>query len=156
MAGVNKVILIGRLGKDPELKFLPSGTPVANFTLATTERVAAKDGGQRQEKTEWHNIVVFGKVAELANQYLKKGRSAYIEGRIQTRSWDDRDGNKKYRTEIVANNIQFLDSREGGGGGGRQSQSHEPAAASPEPYSQVEESFGAAGAGSAPDDDLPF
>jgi single-strand DNA-binding protein len=161
MAGVNKVILIGNLGKDPELKYLPSGTPVANFTLATTERVPSKDGGQRQDRTEWHNIVVFSKLAELVNQYLKKGRSAYIEGRIQTRSWDDRDGNKKYRTEIVANTVQFLDSRDGGGarsgGGGaaaQESQSAPPA----ESYSQVEESFGAAGStgGQAPDDDLPF
>jgi len=107
MAGVNKVILIGNLGKDPELRYTPGGQPVASFSLATTERWSDKNG-QRQDRTEWHNIVVWGKLAELANQYLKKGRSAYIEGRITNRSWDDRDGNKKYRTEIVANQIQFL------------------------------------------------
>jgi single-strand DNA-binding protein len=107
MAGVNKAILIGNLGKDPELKYLPSGQAVANFSLATTERRTDKNG-QRQDRTEWHNIVVYGKTAEVVNQYLKKGRSAYIEGRITTRSWDDRDGNKKYRTEIVANTVQFL------------------------------------------------
>lgn len=114
MAGVNKVILIGNLGKDPELRYTPNGQPVASFSLATTERWNDKNS-QKQEKTEWHNIVVWGKLAELANQYLKKGRSAYIEGRITTRSWDDRDGNKKYRTEIVANQIQFLGGNQGGG-----------------------------------------
>ncbi len=105
--GVNKVILIGNLGKDPELRYTPGGQAVATFPLATTERWSDKNG-QRQDRTEWHNIVVWGKLAELVNQYLKKGRSAYIEGRITTRSWDDRDGVKKYRTEIVANQVQFL------------------------------------------------
>jgi single-strand DNA-binding protein len=112
MAGVNKVILIGNLGKDPELRYTPGGQPTASFSLATTEKWTDKNG-QKQERTEWHNIVVWGKQAENVNQYLKKGRSAYVEGRINTRSWDDRDGNKKYRTEIVANQIQFL----GGGPG---------------------------------------
>ncbi len=107
--GVNKVILIGNLGKDPELRYTPGGQAVATFSLATTERWNDKNG-QRQDRTEWHNIVVWGKLAELVNQYLKKGRSAYIEGRITTRSWDDRDGVKKYRTEIVANQVQFLGS----------------------------------------------
>ena len=107
MASINKVILIGNLGKDPEFKYTPGGQPVATFSIATTEKYADKSG-QRQEKTEWHNIVVWGKLAELVNQNRKKGRSAYIEGRITTRSWDDKDGNKKYKTEIVANTIQFL------------------------------------------------
>ncbi len=107
--GVNKAILIGNLGKDPELRYTPGGQAVATFTLATTERWNDKNG-QRQDRTEWHNIVVWGKLAELVNQYLKKGRSAYVEGRITTRSWDDRDGVKKYRTEIVANQVQFLGS----------------------------------------------
>lgn len=109
MAGINKVILIGNLGKDPELRYTPSGQPTASFSLATTERWTDKNG-QRQERTEWHNIVAWGRLAELANQYLKKGRPVYIEGRITNRSWDDKDGNKKYRTEIVANQIQFLGS----------------------------------------------
>jgi single-strand DNA-binding protein len=113
MLGVNKVILIGNLGKDPELRYTPSGQPTATFSLATTERWTDKNG-QREERTEWHNIVVWAKLAELVNQYLKKGRSAYVEGRIAYRSWDDRDGNKKYRTEIVAQTVQFL----GGGPGG--------------------------------------
>jgi single-strand DNA-binding protein len=119
MASVNKVILIGNLGKDPEIRYTPQGQPVANFSLATTERFGGKDGAPKQERTEWHNIVAFQRLAELAGQYLKKGRSVYIEGRIQTRSWDDKDGNKKYRTEIVANMMQFLGGRDGEGGGGQ-------------------------------------
>jgi len=117
MASVNKVILIGNLGKDPEFKYTPGGQPVATFSLATTEKFSDK-GGQRQERTEWHNIVAWGKLAELSNQYLKKGRSVYIEGRITNRSWDDKDGNKKYRTEIVVTAMQFLGSPASGGGGG--------------------------------------
>jgi single-strand DNA-binding protein len=111
--GINKAILIGKLGKDPELRYTPGGQPVASFSLATTERWTDKNG-QRQDRTEWHNIVVWGKLAELVNQYLKKGRSAYIEGRITNRSWDDKDGNKKYRSEIVATTVEFLgDSKSG-------------------------------------------
>ncbi|MBD3422329.1 MAG: single-stranded DNA-binding protein [Chitinivibrionales bacterium] len=114
MASVNKAILIGNLGKDPELKYTPGGQAVTTFPIATTERWNDKSG-QRQEKTEWHNIVVWGKMAETANQYLSKGRPVYIEGRISTRSWDDRDGNKRYRTEIVAQSFQFLGSSSGAG-----------------------------------------
>ncbi len=110
MAGVNKVILIGNLGRDPELRKIANGTSVASFSLATTERYNDKSG-ERQDHTEWHNIVAWGKLAELVNQYLKKGRSAYIEGRLTTRSWDDKDGNKRYKVEIVANQIQFLGGR---------------------------------------------
>ena len=119
--GLNKVMIIGNLGKDPEMRSLPSGQSVASFTLATSRRWKDQ-GGQRQEQTEWHNIVVFGKQAEIAGQYLTKGKQIYIEGRIQTRSWDDRQsGEKKYRTEIVCDNFQMLGSRGGEleGGGGR-------------------------------------
>lgn len=119
MASVNKVILIGNLGKDPELRFTRDGQGVANFTLATNERWRDKDG-QNQERTEWHRIVVWGKTAENCAQYLQKGRSCYIEGRIQTREWEDKEGNKRQTTEIVAQNVTFLGGRgEGGGGGGR-------------------------------------
>jgi single-strand DNA-binding protein len=152
MAGVNKVILIGRLGRDPELKYTSAGLAIASFSLATTERLPSKDGN-KQERTEWHNIVVFNKQAETVNQYLKKGRQAYIEGRIQTRSWDDKDGNKKYKTEIVANTVQFLDAREGGGSGG-QPRSSAPSVQEPSP-DLSDSSFGAVDAGGA-DDDLPF
>ena len=107
MAGVNKAILVGRLGKDPEIKYTPSGTAIANFTMATSENYKDKDG-QKQERTEWHRIVAFGKLAEICGEYLAKGKQVYVEGRIQTRSWDDKDGNKKYMTEIVANIMQML------------------------------------------------
>jgi single-strand DNA-binding protein len=104
---VNKVILLGRLGQDPELKYTPGGSPVCNFSLATTEAWTDKQG-QKQEKTEWHRVVVWGKLAELCNQYLAKGRQAFLEGRLQTRSWDDKDGNKRYTTEILASTVQFI------------------------------------------------
>lgn len=143
MAGVNKVILIGNLGKDPELRRTPSGTAVCSFSLATTERYRGRDG-ERQEKTEWHNIVAWAKQAEAANQYLKKGRSAYIEGRISTNSWDDKDGNKRYRTEIVANAIQFLGGSNDGAG----------QTAMPEPAFESESSV--AEPEPVVEDDLPF
>lgn len=104
---VNKVILLGRLGQDPELKYTPGGSPVCNFSLATTESWTDK-AGAKQEKTEWHRVVVWGKLAELCNQYLAKGRQAFLEGRLQTRSWDDKDGNKRYTTEILASTVQFI------------------------------------------------
>jgi len=106
---VNKVILIGNLGKDPEVKFTPSGTAIANFSIATTKRWT-KDG-QKNEKTEWHKIVAWRRLAEICGEYLKKGSMVYIEGELQTRSWDDKEGNKRYTTEIVANQIQMLGGR---------------------------------------------
>ena len=107
MSGVNKVILIGRLGQDPEVRYTPSGQAVANFSMATSENWTGKDG-QKQERTEWHKIVVWGRLAELCKDYLRKGRQVYIDGKLQTRSWDDKDGKKRYTTEIVANAVQFL------------------------------------------------
>lgn len=104
---VNKVILLGRLGENPELKHTPSGQAVCNFSIATSESWTDKSG-QKQEKTEWHRIVVWGKLAELCNQYLAKGRQAFIEGKLQTRSWDDQNGQKRYTTEILANTVQFI------------------------------------------------
>src|SRR4029453_11704292 len=118
MGSVNKVILVGNLGRDAELKFSPSGFPIASFSLATNDRRKDKEG-PRQDKTEWHRIKVLGKQAESLNDYLKKGKQIYVEGRIETRSWDDKDGQKKYMTEIIADRIQLLGSRDGGGGGGR-------------------------------------
>jgi single-strand DNA-binding protein len=114
MAGINKVILIGNLGKDPELRYTPSGTAVASFSLATSEKWKDREGNM-QDKTEWHNIVVWGRQAEIAKEYLAKGRQVYIEGRIQTRSWDDKDGNKRYTTEIIAQRLNFLGTRDQGG-----------------------------------------
>ncbi len=104
---INKVILIGRLGQDPELKYTAAGTAVTNFSVATNESWMDKSG-QRQERTEWHRIVVWGKLAELCQQYLAKGRQAFIEGSLRTRSWEDQSGQKRYTTEVVARNIQFL------------------------------------------------
>ncbi|WP_299310626.1 single-stranded DNA-binding protein [uncultured Halomonas sp.] len=120
--GVNKVILIGNLGQDPEVRFMPSGAPVANLRLATTDTWMDKQSGQRQERTEWHNVVMFNKLAEIAQQYLKKGSKVYVEGRLQTRKWQGQDGQDRYTTEIVVNDMQMLDSRGGGGdfqGGGQ-------------------------------------
>jgi single-strand DNA-binding protein len=122
--GVNKVILIGNLGADPEVRFTPSGQAVANFRIATNESWTDK-AGQKQERTEWHRIVVWGKLGELCGEYLKKGRQAYIEGRLQTREWTDKENKKNYTTEVVANSVQFLGGGagagrpDGGGGGAR-------------------------------------
>ncbi|HEX2832229.1 MAG TPA: single-stranded DNA-binding protein [Thermoanaerobaculia bacterium] len=118
---INKVIIVGRLGKDPEIRSTPSGTSVARFTVATDERFTDRNG-EKQERTEWHNITAWGKLGEICGQYLRKGKLVYIEGSIRTDSWDDKEtGQKKYRTEIVANTMKMLDRRgddEGGGGGG--------------------------------------
>ena len=113
---VNKVILIGRLGNNPEIRYTPSGAAVGNFNIATSENWNDKTG-QKQERTEWHRIVVWSKLAELCNQYLTKGRQVYIEGRLQTRQWDDKVGNKHYTTEIVANTVQFLGAGKDQGAG---------------------------------------
>jgi single-strand DNA-binding protein len=115
-AGVNKVILIGNLGRDPELRYTQSGQAVANFTLATTETWNKKEGG-REERTEWHRIVAWGRTAELCAQYLAKGRTVYVEGRLQTREWENREGQKQRTTEIVALTVQFLGGSRGSGPG---------------------------------------
>ena len=115
---VNKAIIIGNLGRDPEVRFTSGGRAVAKFSVATTERWTDQQG-QRQEKTEWHNIVVWGKQAETCGQYLSKGRQVYVEGRITTRSYDDKEGNKRYTTEIVARDVRFLGGGGGSGGSGR-------------------------------------
>jgi len=113
MASVNKAILVGNLGRDPEMRYMPNGEAVCNFSIATTENWKDKNG-QKQEKTEWHNIVMYRRLAEIAGEYLKKGRPVYIEGRLQTRKWE-KDGVTRYTTEIVADQMQMLGSREGGG-----------------------------------------
>jgi single-strand DNA-binding protein len=136
---VNKVIIVGRLGADPETKTLSSGQTVANFNLATSENWMDKEG-KKQEKTEWHRVVVWGRLAEICGKHLSKGRQVFVEGKLQTRSWEDQQGQKKYTTEIVANNIQFLGApaersegaSQGNSAGGYQNQSH-AADFSPEP-----------------------
>ena len=117
MASVNKVILVGNLGRDPEVRYMPNGDAVANFSIATTETWKDKNG-MRQEKTEWHNIAMYRRLAEIAGEYLKKGSSVYIEGRLQTRKWQDKQGNDRYTTEIIADQMQMLSGRNSGGGGG--------------------------------------
>jgi single-strand DNA-binding protein len=143
---VNKVILVGRLGKDPEIRSTPSGATVAKFSLATDERFTDKSG-ERQERTEWHNIVAWNKLADICGQYLKKGKLVYIEGSIRTDSWDDKEsGQKKYRTEIIANTMRMLDKKgdDGGGSGG----------SSYSPSSKV--SSGAADSVMEDDEEVPF
>lgn len=124
--GINKVILIGNLGQDPEVRFTPSGTAVANLNLATTDTWMDRQSGQRQERTEWHRVVMFNKTAEIAQQYLKKGAKVYIEGRLQTRKWQDQNGQDRYSTEIVANDMQMLDGRSGDFQGGGAPQNNYP------------------------------
>lgn len=140
---VNKVILVGNLGRDPEVRTTPSGQPVTNFTLATSRRWKDREGN-KQEKTEWHNIVVWGKQAETCGQYLSKGRQVFVEGRIATRSYDDKDGNKRYITEIVARDVRFL----GGGSGSGASRGADSGFVAPPGEG--------AGSGPADDDDIPF
>ncbi|HZQ91099.1 MAG TPA: single-stranded DNA-binding protein [Terriglobales bacterium] len=129
---VNKVILIGNLGKDPEVKFTPQGTAVAKFTVATNSRFKDKTSGDWQERTEWHNVVAWERLAEIAGEYLKKGRTVYIEGRLQTRSWDDKEtGQKKYMTEVVANDLVLLGGRDAVGGGEMRARGAQSSSAGP-------------------------
>ena len=119
MAGINKAIIIGNLGRDPELKYLSDGTAVASFSVATSETWKDKTTGEKKENTEWHRVQCWRKLAEICGEYLKKGSQVYIEGRLQTRSWEDKSGEKKYTTEIVASTMQMLGSKGEGGGSGR-------------------------------------
>lgn len=154
--GVNKVILVGNLGADPDMRYTQSGAGVCELRLATNESWTDRNG-QKQERTEWHRIVVWGKRAEICSKYLSKGRQIYVEGRLQTRSWDDKDGNKRYTTEIIANDVQFLGGGgpgggPGGGGGGRGG-SDGPPPSEPD-YGNGYGGGGYGGGGS--DDDIPF
>ena len=158
MAGksVNKVILIGNLGKDPEIKSTPSGTPVAKLALATNERYKDKNG-EWQDRTEWHNVVLWQRLAEIAGEYLKKGGKVYIEGRLQTRSWDDKQtGQKKYMTEIVASDLVLLGGRGEGGGGGDFSGSSRGASSGNNFDQRMPEAEPAAAATPISDEDIPF
>ncbi len=114
MAGINKAIIVGRLGKDPEMRYMPDGTAVANFSVATSEDWKDKATGEKKERTEWHRVVAFRKLGEICGEYLSKGKLVYVEGRIQTRAWDDKDGNKRYTTEIVASDMQMLGPKDEG------------------------------------------
>ena len=151
MAGVNKAILVGNLGRDPELRHTQNGQAVVNFTLATSEAWTDKNG-ERVERTEWHRIVVWGKTGEMCAQYLSKGRTVYVEGRIQTREWEDKDGNKRYTTEINAQTVNFIGPRVGGGGGA------EPSGSGGGDFDAGSRGAGPSSnsSGPPPDDDIPF
>jgi single-strand DNA-binding protein len=149
---INKVILVGRLGRDPELKYTASGTPFCRFSMATDEGWTDKGSGERTERTEWHNIVVWDKLAEICNNYLTKGKMVYIEGSLQTREWDDQEGNKRKTTEIRARDMMMLGSPSDGGGGGGSRRSSGP---SPGPETPGGGS-GASGGSPITDDDIPF
>lgn len=157
MASVNKVILIGNLGRDPETRFMPSGDAICNVSIATTDTWKDKNG-EKQEKTEWHRVAFFGKLAEIAGEYLKKGSQVYVEGRLQTRKWQDKDGQDKYTTEIVANAMQMLGSRSGMGGGDRGGADPGEGAGSSRPAASKPAGAGAKSGGKFDDfeDDIPF
>jgi single-strand DNA-binding protein len=154
-SGVNKVILIGNLGRDPEVRYTPGGQAVANFTVATNENWTDKQG-QKQERTEWHKIVVWGKLAELCGEYLSKGRQAYIEGRLQTREWTNKEGAKQYTTEVVANQVVFLSGGERGQGRGASRQGGGAPADDMGPPPPDMDQSAAAGGPKGGEDDIPF
>jgi len=150
--GVNKVILIGNLGNDPEVRYTASGAAVANVGLATTEQWKDRESGEQQEKTEWHRLVFFGRLAEIVGEYLRKGSQIYVEGRLQTRKWQDRDGNDKYTTEIVVNDMQMLGGGRGGGGGGSNSNNMDQSRNAGGDKAKASQPAG----GDDFDDDIPF
>lgn len=154
MASVNKVILIGNLGKDPEVRYAPSGSAMCNITLATSRQWKDKTSGEKQEETEWHRVVFYDRLAEIAGEFLKKGRPVYVEGRLKTRKWQDKDGVDKYTTEIVAEQMQLLGSREGQGGddAGGQRSAPRPAASRPSAAAAPKAATGF----DDMDDDIPF
>ena len=152
MSGVNKVIIVGRLGADPELKYTSTGTAVARFNVATSEQWTDKNSGEKQERTEWHRVVVWAKLAELCGQYLKKGRQIYIEGQLQTRSWDDKEGKKRYTTEVRAQTVQFLGAP--GAQAGAVGPEHSAGVATPAPASHDNPFSGEEPTLS--DEDIPF
>ncbi len=146
--GVNKVILIGNLGQDPEVRYMPNGGAVCNITVATSETWKDKNTGENQERTEWHRVVMFRRLAEIAGEYLKKGSKVYLEGRLQTRKWQDQQGQDRYTTEIVADEMQMLDSRGGGSTDFRPAQSNAAPQQSQQPQNApVDNGF---------EDDIPF
>jgi len=153
-SGVNKVLLIGRLGNDPEVRYTSGGGAVANFNVATNESWTDKQG-QKQERTEWHRVVVWGKLGELCGQYLSKGRQAYVEGRLQTREWTDKEGHKRYTTEIVAQNIQFLGGPSDRAGAGANASAGGDFSPGPSDFEGAPQETKGGGGGMA-DDEVPF
>ncbi len=160
MASVNKVILVGNLGRDPEVRYMPNGEAVCNFSIATTDSWKDKSG-QRQERTEWHNIVMYRKLAEIAGEYLKKGRPVYVEGRLQTRKWQTKEGQDRYTTEIIADQMQMLGGRDGGGSNASYDDMNQDQDAGAPPARQSAPAAQAAKPAAASsfdefDDDIPF
>ncbi len=154
MASVNKVILIGNLGRDPDMRYMPSGDAVANLRIATTDKFKDRNGEQ-QEATEWHSVAFFGKQAEICGQYLKKGSQVYVEGSLRTRKWQDKDGNDRYTTEIRGDRMQMLGGRGGGGGGGMADFDAPPQESAPR-AKPAAPGGGGGGFGADLDDDIPF
>lgn len=154
MASVNKVILVGNLGRDPELRYTPGGQPVANFSIATSESWNKKDGSGKEERTEWHRIVAWGRTAELCAQYLAKGRTVYIEGRLQTREWENKEGQKQRTTEVIAISVQFIGG--GGGAGGAAPRVGQAGAGGPTTGGGGSGGGGGFDGGPPPDDEIPF
>ncbi|MCC1497519.1 single-stranded DNA-binding protein [Alcanivorax sp. 1008] len=154
--GINKVILIGNLGNDPETKFLPSGGAVTNVSLATSESWKDKQTGQQQERTEWHRVVFFNKLAEIAGEYLKKGSKVYVEGSLRTRKWQGQDGQDRYTTEIVVSDMQMLDGRSDGASAGQSRQGYSAPASSAPAAAPAAASGGYAAPSGDFDDDIPF
>jgi single-strand DNA-binding protein len=153
--GINKVIIIGNLGNDPETRYMPSGGAVTNLSVATSETWKDKQTGQPQERTEWHRVVFFNRLAEIAGEYLRKGSKVYVEGSLRTRKWQDQSGQDKYSTEIVGAEMQMLDSRGSGGGGGGQSQSYPDDSYSSQPPAAAPAQSGGAPQGGAPQGGAP-
>lgn len=173
MASVNKVILVGNLGKDPETRYAPNGDAICNITVATTDSWKDKATGEKKEMTEWHRVAFFGRLAEIAGQYLRKGSAVYVEGSLRTRKWQDKDGNDRYTTEIRADQMQMLGSRQGAGGGGegysggsggssggddfdQSPRQPAPRAARPAPQSAPAPAPASSGGFGGMDDDIPF
>lgn len=159
MASLNKVTLIGNLGKDPESRYMPNGDQVTNITLATTETWKDKNSGEQKEATEWHRLVFFRRQAEIASQYLKKGSQIYIEGKLKTRKWQDKDGVDRYTTEIHCDEMKMLGKREGGGEGGQQPRPQQPQQPRPQQQAQAQQGGNGAGNGNYDggfEDDIPF
>ena len=163
MASINKVIIIGNLGRDPEVRYTPNGNAVCNVSVATTRSWKAKDSGDKVEETEWHRVVFYDRLAEVAGEYLKKGRSVYVEGRLKTRKWQDKEGKDNYTTEIIADEMKMLGGREGMGGGADEGHSEGAPRSAPAPASRPATAAAAKPAAKSSstgfdnmDDDIPF
>jgi single-strand DNA-binding protein len=156
MASVNKVILVGNLGRDPETRYVPDGAAITNISVATTSQWKDKNTGEKREETEWHRVAFFGRLAEIAGEYLKKGSQVYIEGRLRTRKWQDKDGQERYTTEVVADVMQMLGSRQGAGVPAPDDEPRAPRTAAKQPVGKAAKEPAGGGGVADMDDDIPF